>query len=41
MFVHGWPLLRNIATPLVARGALPMKMDNIAAIAEIISVVAP
>jgi len=31
----------NIVTPLVARGALPMNMDNIATIAEIINVVAP
>jgi hypothetical protein len=31
----------NIVTPLVARGALPMKMDDIAAIAVIVNVVAP
>jgi hypothetical protein len=41
VFVHGWQLLRNIVRPLVARGALPMNMDSIAAIAEIINVVAP
>jgi hypothetical protein len=40
MFVHGWQLLRNIVRPLVARGALSMDMDNIAAIAEDINVAA-